>query len=139
MPNYSKSSRGKLEECHQDLQTIFNYVIKYWDNTIICGHRTKEEQEDVFRKGYSTVQWPNSKHNRKPSIAVDSVPYPIEWKNTERMKIYVGFVLGVARMLLDYGQIEHELVSGLDWDKDTFIKDHTFHDHPHFQLKKVKK
>lgn len=137
MPKYSPSSKEKLRTCHQDLQTIFNYVIKHWDNTIICGHRTKEEQNDVYNKGYSQVQWPKSKHNKQPSMAVDSVPYPIEWSNTARMKIYVGFVLGVARMLLDYGIIEHELVSGLDWDKDTFIKDHTFHDHPHFQLKRV--
>jgi len=136
MPSYSKSSRKKLETCHQDLQTIFNYVIKYWDNTIICGHRTKEEQDDVYEKGYSQVKYPNSKHNSFPSMAVDSVPYPINWTNTDRMKVYVGFVLGVAAMMKSNGQIEHHLVSGLDWDSDTFLKDHTFHDHPHFQLKK---
>jgi peptidoglycan L-alanyl-D-glutamate endopeptidase CwlK len=139
MPKYSQKSQDKLKECHQDLQTIFNYVIQHWDNTIITGHRSKEEQDDVFQKGYSKVKWPNSKHNSKPSMAVDSVPYPIEWTNTDRMKIYVGFVLGVARRMLDDGEITHELVSGLDWDNDTFIKDHTFHDHPHFQLKPVNK
>lgn len=103
----------------------------------MCGNRGEEAQTEAFENGYSKVQFPNSKHNSLPSMAVDSVPYPIEWTNTARMKIYVGFVLGVARMLLDYGAVEHELVSGLDWDKDTFIKDHTFHDHPHFQLKPV--
>lgn len=67
-------------------------------------------------------------------MAVDSVPYPIEWENTARMKFYVGFVLGIAQMLLGYGLIDHKLISGLDWDGDTFLKDHTFRDHPHFQL-----
>jgi len=137
MPSYSPSSKKKLETCHQDLQIIFDYVIKYFDNTIVCGHRTKEEQTDVYEKGYSQVKWPNSKHNSDPSMAVDSVPWPIQWENTARMKFYVGYVLGVARMLKDYGLIEHELISGLDWDGDTFLKDHTFHDHPHFQLKRV--
>lgn len=137
MPKYSRSSLSKLSTCHQDLQTIFLYVIKYFDHTIICGHRTKEEQEDVYNKGYSQVRWPNSKHNGSPSMAVDAVPYPIQWENTARMKFFVGYVLGVARMLKDYGMIEHELISGLDWDGDTFLRDHRFHDHPHFQLKKV--
>lgn len=134
MPAYSKSSKKKLETCHHDLQAIFNYVVKHFDNTIICGHRTKKEQNDVYNKGYSQVKWPNSKHNGTPSMAVDSVPYPIEWENTARMKFYVGYVLGVAQMLLDYGLIEHRLISGLDWDGDTLLKDHTFRDHPHFQL-----
>ena len=136
MPSYSKSSLKKLETCHQDLQTIFNYVVKHFDNTIICGHRSEAEQNEAYEKGYSQVKYPNSKHNSFPSMAVDSVPYPIQWTNLDRMKFYVGYVLGVARMLKDSGQIEHELVSGLDWDGDTFLKDHTFHDHPHFQLKK---
>ncbi len=136
MASYSKNSKRKLETCHQDLQTIFNYVVKNFDNTIICGHRTKKEQNDVYQKGFSKVKWPNSKHNKEPSMAVDSVPWPIEWGNTARMKFYAGYVLGVAQMLLDYGLVEHKLISGLDWDGDTFLKDHTFIDHPHFQLVK---
>ena len=68
-------------------------------------------------------------------MAVDSIPYPIDWENKDRMKFYVGFVLGIAKMLKEEGKITHDLVSGLDWDGDTFLKDHTFQDHPHFQLK----
>lgn len=134
MPSYSDTSKKKLETCHQDLQVIFNYVIKHFDNTIVCGHRTKAAQQAAYDKGHSTVKYPNSKHNSKPSMAVDAVPYPVDWKNTARMKFFVGYVLGVAQMLLDYGLIEHKLISGLDWDGDTFLKDHRFKDHPHFQL-----
>ena len=134
MPSYSKSSKKKLGTCHQDLQTIFNHVVKEFDNTIVCGERGKKAQTDAFNNGFSKVKYPNSKHNKKPSIAVDSVPYPVQWDNKARMKFYVGYVLGVARMLLESGKIKHKLISGLDWDGDTFLKDHTFHDHPHFQL-----
>ncbi len=68
-------------------------------------------------------------------MAVDVVPWPIEWNNVKRMKYFAGYVMGIARMLKDYGAIEHELISGLDWDGDTILKDTTFVDHPHFQLK----
>jgi len=68
-------------------------------------------------------------------MAVDVVPWPIEWDNIERMKYFAGYVMGVAKMLKDYGAISHELISGLDWDNDTILKDTTFKDHPHFQLK----
>lgn len=135
MPQYSQKSKDNLAECHQDLQTIFNYVIKYFDCTILDGHRPEEEQNEAFRKGYSKLQFPDSKHNKVPSMAVDAVPYPIEWKNLDRMKFFIGFVLGVAKMLKAYGAVEHELVSGIDWDSDTFLKDTNFFDHPHFELR----
>ena len=135
MPNFSNSSKSKLATCHKDLQTLFNYVIESFDCTIICGHRGEAEQNEAYHKGYSTVKYPNSKHNSSPSNAVDAVPYPIEWENTARMKFFVGYVLGVARVLKNNGIIESEIISGLDWDGDTFLKDHTFQDHPHLQIK----
>ena len=135
MPNYSNSSKEKLESTHQDLQTIFHYVIKHFDNTIVCGERTREKQEEAFDNGFSKVHYPNSKHNSHPSMAVDSVPYPIEWENVNRMRVYAGYVLGIARMLKDYGDISHELRWGGDWDSDTVLKDQRFNDFPHFELR----
>ena len=135
MPSYSKSSQRKLDTCHQELQTIFHYVIKHFDNTIVCGERTREKQEEAFDNGFSKVHYPNSKHNSHPSMAVDSVPYPIDWDDLNRMKYFAGYVMGVAKMLKEYGAISHDLVSGLDWDNDTELSDTTFKDHPHFQLK----
>ena len=135
MPKFSKTSKERLAGCHQDLQTIFNYVIKSFDCTIVCGHRGKEEQDKAFKDGFSKVKYPNSRHNKKPSIAVDAVPYPIEWRNTNRMKYFAGYVMGIAETLKRYGAITHDLVTGLDWDDDTILKDTTFKDHPHFQLK----
>ena len=135
MPSYSNSSKRKLETCHHDLQTIFHYVIKYFDNTIVCGHRDEEAQNKAFDDGFSKVRYPNSKHNSVPSMAVDAVPWPIEWDNLNRMKYFAGYVMGIAKMLKSYGAISHDLVTGLDWDDDTILRDTTFVDHPHFQLK----
>ena len=135
MPRFSTTSRERLGTCHQDLQTIFDYVIKYFDCTIVCGHRDQEAQNKAYDDGFSKVRFPGSKHNFQPSMAVDAVPWPVEWDNLNRMKYFAGYVMGIARMLKDYGAIEHELITGLDWDGDTVLKDTTFVDHPHFQLK----
>ena len=135
MPYFSKSSKNKLETCDPELQTLFNYVIKYFDCTIVCGIRGREEQEHAFQNGFSTVQYPNSKHNSSPSEAVDVVPYPIEWENIDRMRYFIGFVKGVARMLYDYGAMEKEITTGIDWDNDTILKDQRLKDCPHFQIK----
>lgn len=128
MPQFGSTSRARLETCHQDLQMIFNYVIKSFDCTIICGYRDKKAQNKAYDDGFSKVHFPNSKHNMSPSIAIDVIPWPIEWENTKRMKYFAGYVMGIAKVL------GYELVSGLDWDDDTILKDTTFVDHPHFQL-----
>ena len=135
MATYSKTSKDRLATAHQDLQVIFNQVIKSFDNTILCGHRGEQEQEAAFDAHYSKVHFPHSKHNSVPSMAVDAVPYPIDWKDLERMKYFAGYVMGVAETLKQYGAISHDLVTGLDWDDDTILSDTTFKDHPHFQLK----
>lgn len=135
MPSFSSISKSRLNSCHQDLQVIFNYVINHFDCSVVCGHRGQESQNKAYDDEYSKVRFPGSKHNFIPSMAVDVVPWPIEWNNVKRMKYFAGYVMGIARMLKDYGAIEHELISGLDWDGDTILKDTTFVDHPHFQLK----
>jgi len=136
MPYFSKSSKNKLETCDPELQTLFNYVIKFFDFTVICGTRGREEQDHAFQNGFSTVQYPNSKHNSDPSEAVDCVPYPIQWNNTDRMRYFIGYVKGIAKMLYDYGAMEKEIVTGLDWNDNTILTDQRFNDFPHFEIKK---
>ena len=135
MAKYSNRSEDRLKECHQDLQTIFNYVIRFWDNTIITGHRGETEQNKKYRLGQSAVKYPNSYHNTEPSMAVDSVPYPSLYGSRDNMIAYGGFVMGVAAMLKSYGAIEHDLVWGHDWDDDQDLEDTNFEDTGHFQLR----
>jgi len=42
--------------------------------------------------------------------------------------------MGVARMLKDIGEIEHEVRWGGDWDRDTELKDNRFMDLVHIEL-----
>lgn len=135
MPKYSKTSRGKLEACHDDLQTLFNEVIKYFDNSIICGHRTEEKQNAAFDKGYSKLKYPKSKHNKIPSMAIDAIPFPLSWDDHDRMRYFAGYVMGIAKVLKEAGAIEHDVRWGGDWDMDTDLADNTFHDLVHFELR----
>ena len=130
MPRFSKKSRGKLETCDEDLQEIFDIVVKHFDCTILEGFRGKSKQNEAYKKGNSKLKFPKGKHNKVPSIAVDAIPYPIDWEDRERMSYFAGFVLGIARMK---GIV---LRWGGDWDMDFKTKDNRFDDLVHFEIRK---
>lgn len=128
MPNYSSRSTKELATCDERLQLVFNEVIKRFDCSILKGHRKKEEQDEKYRLGLSKVQYPNSKHNFFPSLAVDVAPYPVDWRDRERFHYFAGYVVGTAISL------GVRIRWGGDWDKDTQVKDNAFDDLPHFEL-----
>lgn len=132
---FSKRSLENLSECHPDLQIIFKEVIKYVDCSILCGYRGEKEQNEAFRKGKSKLKYPLSKHNTDQySMAVDVVPYPVDWTNLQRFYYLSGFVKGMATALYERGEIAHVVRWGGDWDGDNDFKDQRFHDFPHFEL-----
>lgn len=130
---FGKTSSRNLGECHPLLQDIFNEVIKVMDCSIIEGHRTEAEQNKAHEKGHSKLKFPKSNHNYKPSMAVDVVPYPIDWKDRERFCLLAGIVKGIA-----YSK-GINIRWGGDWDGDNITKDETFIDMPHFELAGVEK
>ena len=134
MPKFSKISRERLSGCHNDLQVLFNEVIENFDCTVLCGQRGEDEQNEAFEKGFSKLKFPQSKHNKVPSLAVDVVPYPVNWKNTNRMRFFAGYVLGIAEMMYNMGWLENRIRWGGDWDMDTETNDQRFDDLPHFEI-----
>lgn len=143
MPAFSSTSRRRLEECHPDLQMIFNEVIKHYDCSILCGSRPKDEQNLAVREGRSQTPWPRSNHNvdgskRTTSWAVDVAPYPIDWKDSKGFALFAGKVLEIARRLRSQGKIRYELRWGGDWDSDGNVREHSFFDGPHFELLNVR-
>lgn len=128
MPAYSAKSAENLAECDERLQRVFNEVIRTVDCTIITGHRGEAEQNEMFRTGKSQLQWPDGKHNSRPSKAVDAAPYPIDWQDRERATLFAGFVVGIARGM------GVELRWGGDWDSDWQVADNNFDDLWHFEL-----
>jgi peptidoglycan L-alanyl-D-glutamate endopeptidase CwlK len=135
MPKFSATSRSRLETCHPDLQRVFNEVIKYRDCSVLEGIRTVEMQAHYVATGRSQTM--NSKHLKQAdgySHAVDGARYPILWDDHAGFALFAGFVLGVAQMLLEAGEISHMLRSGIDWDDDGNVKEHSFFDGPHFEI-----
>ncbi|MCP4442857.1 MAG: M15 family metallopeptidase [Aureispira sp.] len=130
MFKYGKSSEKRLSSCDERLQRIMREVLKRstQDVSILCGHRTEEEQNKAFNENKSKVTFPNSKHNSKPSSAVDIAPYPIDWDDTERFKLLTKVVLSVAK------EMGINIRWGGDWDMDGDTTDQTFNDLPHFEL-----
>ena len=136
MPRFSTASKEKLSTCHRDLQLLFNEVIRYYDCTIVCGHRSKKEQDAAFAANNSQLQWPNSKHNSMPSMAVDAAPFEqekIDWSKTQSA-FFAGFVKAVYTMLYDQMLVTHKLRLGIDWDSDNDVDDTKFRDACHFEL-----
>ena len=128
MPHFGERSHSNLAEIHPKLRDLFYEVIKTYDCSIICGYRGQVAQNTAFHSGFSKVQWPDSRHNQKPSIAVDVMPYPIDWDDAKRLYHFVGYVERCAR------QMGIKVRSGADWDGDFDFKDQNFHDAPHWEL-----
>ena len=133
MANFGKRSRINLSQAHPDLQKLFNEVVKHYDCAVICGHRNKEDQNKAYNEGRSTKQYPDSKHNKTPSLAVDVVPWfknkpHIRWNDKEKFYEFGGFVQGIAAALWI------NIRWGGNWDMDDELKDQTLFDLPHFEL-----
>jgi hypothetical protein len=129
MPRFGKRSKENLSTCHEDLQKVFNEVIKHVDCSVLEGHRDEEKQERLFSEGKTKVHYPKGRHNSKPSRAVDVVPYPIDWDDRERFHLFSGFVLGLARGM------GVTLRWGGDWNMNFEVDDNKFDDFPHFELR----
>ena len=64
MPQFGERSARALETAHPDLQRLFVEVIKYYDCSVLEGHRGQVAQEEAVAKGLSKTHWPDSKHNK---------------------------------------------------------------------------
>ena len=125
---FSKQSESHLITCDENLQRLMRTVIQIFDISIIRGYRDEETQNEAYRQGFSTKQYPHSKHNVNPSLAIDIAPYPIDWKDNERFYYLAGFV-GMAAYLLNI-----PIRWGGDWDRDYDLHDQTLYDFGHFEL-----
>ncbi len=143
---YSSRSEGRLETADIRLYHLFMSVVTDFDNTILYGRRSPEEQFELFKRGrrlesgvwvvenpLEVVTYKDgfeklSNHNYEPSQAVDAIPYPIDWGNTDRMYYFAGVVMERAR------QMGVPIRWGGDWDGDTETTDQRFVDLPHFEL-----
>ena len=129
MPKFGRTSRKRLKTCDEDLIFLFEEVVKYFDCTVLEGHRGKRLQNKYFKENKSKLKFPEGNHNKKPSTAIDVVPYPIDWEDRERMTYFAGYVKGIAIIL------GIPIRWGGDWNSNNDLKDNNFDDLPHFELR----
>lgn len=128
MPKFSARSLKNLEQCHPLLQLLMYEAIKVTDFSVICGFRGEREQNEAYNRGNSKLKWPQSKHNQTPSLAVDIVPYPIDWNDERRFRTLGTVVKEIWAQLPEEKKEGWSLSWGGDWK--------TFKDFPHFELRK---
>jgi len=85
----------------------------------------------MFDNGVSTLRWPDSKHNRKPSRAVDLQPYPYP-DYDPKLWGALGYIAGRAFALAQQEGIR--IRWGGDWDGDGDLTDQNFDDLFHIEL-----
>lgn len=147
--SFSKRSAERLATCDERLQDIFNTVILHRDCTILTGYRNKEEQTRAFKAG-NGVAWPKSKHNKKPSQAVDVMPWysqepHIRWPQNPKQLLEL-FERGLINLhdleqrLLEWRELQEfaNFVLGVAAAKGIAIRwgGHfkSFYDGPHYEL-----
>ena len=125
MPRFGKRSKQRLKGVDVKLVNVLNELVKIMDVTIIEGLRTQERQDELVAKGASKTRY--SKHIQ--GKAVDLAPYPIDWEDRERFHYMGGMVRGIAE------QLNVPVRWGGDWDSDGEIKDNSFDDLVHVEIK----
>ncbi len=140
---FGARSKKHYDTLHKDLQVILDQVIKYYDFSIIEGHRTLETQQKYFKEGKSKLDGINqkSKHQSLPSMAVDIMPYKKGSnafsgmvKDKYRFYYLMGLIRAESERLYQEKKISHKVRFGIDWNSNDLFDDQTFDDMPHFEL-----
>lgn len=120
MPKFGPASKKNLAEAHPLLQKLFNEVIKDADCTVLDGQRGRAEQERAFSHGHSRAHFGQSPHNYIPAVALDVVPYPLDWTDIPAFVALSKIVKSKAE------ELNIPISYGGDWKS---IKDY-----PHYEL-----
>jgi peptidoglycan L-alanyl-D-glutamate endopeptidase CwlK len=135
--SFGTESKKQYGTLHPKLQKLMDEMIKFFDFSIIEGHRGESAQNRAFAVGNSKVRWPHGKHNKKPSRAVDIAPYPIDWSNKIGALMRFGLLMGVA--IVCAAKLGIKIRLGMDWNRNGDPRDETFIDYPHIELDESEK
>lgn len=138
---FGKSSSEKLATCNKNLQAVMQLAIKRTtvDFGISEGYRSEERQQELYKQGRTEpgeivthVDGINkkSKHNEKPSKAVDIFGY-VNGKATydvPHMCLIAGVILACA------DELKIPIRWGGNFDQDGQIME-DWNDLPHFELR----
>jgi peptidoglycan L-alanyl-D-glutamate endopeptidase CwlK len=105
-------------------------LLDHMDVSLTWGHRTKAQQNALYPK-HTKVQWPDSKHNKYPSLAVDMQPYPYP-DNENDLRAALGYMAGLCWMIAD--EAGFEIRWGGDWNRNGDVTDNGFDDLFHLEI-----
>ena len=129
---WSKKSKRIYDTLDEDLQNLVTRIRdEVVDISLISGHRDREEQNTLFENDYSTLRFPHSKHNRKPSLAVDLQPHPYP-KDECKLWGALGYIAGRALAIAAFEGLD--IRWGGDWNRNGDLTDQTFDDLFHLEL-----
>lgn len=135
MRRWSKRSKDKFDQLDHRLQDVMDYVLhNVADVSIVTGHRSQKEQNELFygQPQRTKVRWPDSKHNKLPSLAVDFQPYPVPDRR-EKLWASLAYIAGRA---IEYAAAKGVTLRwGGDWDRDGDLTDQNFDDLYHLEIK----
>ena len=147
MGAFGSKSLEKLETCHSDLQKIAKMAVELSDVdfSINQGKRSYEKQLEYFLNETSRIdpriesQRMKAKHLRSPSWAFDFKIYiqghPKLKYDEEHLTYVAGIIITCGKILYEKGEVNHEIRSGLNWDRDGIIlRDQKLWDRPHIEL-----
>ena len=125
-----RSQKVHGELC-KELQEATDYILhNVADISLTTGHRGKEEQDSAYPR-YTKVRWPDGKHNKLPSDAVDFQPHPLP---TNPNKLWASLAY-VAGHIIAYGKSRGiQFRWGGDWDSDGDLTDQNFDDLFHIEV-----
>jgi len=125
MPRFGRRSKQRLKGVDAKLVNVANELIKLMDVTVIEGLRSQERQNELVAQGKSKTKF--GKH--VAGKALDLAPYPIDWEDRERFHYMGGLIRGIGHSL------GVNVRWGGDWDSDGEIKDNSFDDLVHVEIK----
>ena len=129
--SWSNRSKAQYDTLHPDLQWILDTILEeVADISIIEGYRNEERQNSLY-PDFTQLKYPNGKHNKYPSIAVDIQPYPVPER---REKLWAALAY-IAASAIQIGKRRGIVVRwGGDWDSDGDLTDQNFDDLYHLEL-----
>ena len=134
---FGKNSLTKLFTADTELQVAMFAALttEIMDFAIIEGYRDETTQNNYCAEDKSKVKYPNGKHNKIPSEAVDVVPFinGVPSWNKLHCCILAGVILACA------SKLNIAIRWGGNWDMDGEpITDQEFQDLVHFEIVKIK-
>ncbi len=133
MRKWSNKSLRIRETLDPRLQGMVDELLLYMDVSLVSGHRGQPEQDALYyaTPQRSKVQYPDSKHNTYPSLAVDMQPYPYPTTAVE-LWAALGYMAGLCWLIAQ--KHGFRIRWGGDWNRNGSVTDNGFDDLFHVEI-----